>query len=106
MNLIQLSFFTWFSDYKERNDAFVDFIDEKYPRVHDLQILARLLKSDSEQKLIKVCKRNEPKAAIFRYQSDLNNHVKELKVIRDDHMNVMAEAAKPDSTVDIAEYLW
>jgi hypothetical protein len=32
--------------------------------------------------------------------------VKELKVIRDDHMNVMAEAAKPNSTVDMAEYLW
>jgi hypothetical protein len=95
-----------FSVYEDRNVAFLDYIDEKFPYDYEMQILARIIKNDAIQQFHNFCKNNQSLALFRRIGSDLNNHVKQLKVIRDKHINVLTEAARPNSTIDMAELLW
>jgi hypothetical protein len=90
----------------DRNNDFIHHIDEKHPLDFKLQILARLIKTETVGLLSRRCKNFKTRDALARILSDLNNHKKELKVLRDNHMNVLIAATQPNTTIDIAHFLW
>lgn len=106
MNLIPFCFFSRFSDYEDRNVAFIELIDEKFPNDYEIQIIARIFKTDKLKLLNKFCNNTQSKTSFIKIASDMNSHVKQMKVIRNNQMNMLTEAAKPNTTIDIAHYLW
>jgi hypothetical protein len=90
----------------DRNNDFINHIDEKHPLDFKLQILARLIKTETGALLSRRCKNFKTRDALARILSDLNNHKKELKVLRENHIKVLIAATQPNTTIDMAHLLW